>query len=162
MKDFKPISTPVVNEISDSNAAKPEEGAEERGLATQSHGGKLYFDYSKVWGMLNGLYYKFMAIIGGRGIGKTYGIWEYILRQYRERGRWNNACRFMWLRTTDSAVQKLKENAGQKICPYPSLQEQFQVKVYSVGSNIYIRDMKGYEGPTHHRAEDPQIGRAHV
>lgn len=147
MKDLKPIGNPVVNEISDSNAAKPEEGAEERELATQSRGGKLYFDYSKVWGMLNGQYYKFMAIIGGRGIGKTYGIWEYILRQYRERGRWNNKCRFMWLRTTDSAVQKLKENAGQKICPYPSLQEQYQVKVYTVGSNIYIRDMKGYDGP---------------
>lgn len=142
-----PIGTSVVNQINVSEEANCEEQSEERELATQFGGGvnSMYLDFSKIWGMLNGQFYKFMAIIGGRGIGKTYGAWKYILEQYRK-GNWNNKSRFMWLRTTDNALKKLKENNGQKVCSYESLKNKYHVRVYTVGSNIYIRDIKGYEG----------------
>ena len=143
-----PIGTHVLRHPSGLEAVKPDEGAfKYRGLTSQdsSVDKRMYLDWSKIWGPLNGDYYKFALIIGGRGIGKSYGVWEYILRQFKD-NKWDKFNRFMWLRTTDDAVQALTANTGQKMCPYPFMQDQYGVKVYTVGSNIYIREVpKDYE-----------------
>ncbi|NLN80057.1 MAG: phage DNA encapsidation protein [Erysipelotrichia bacterium] len=99
----------------------------------------VFLDWSPIWGMFNGQYYKFLAIIGGRGIGKTYGAWEYIARQYKK-NKWSILEKFMWLRTTDKAIQGLKAQSGLKLCDQ-GVQHKYNIKVYVVGNNIYIRDM---------------------
>lgn len=140
-----PIGTNVLRyPIGFSSGATSEEFAVNPVLATQgvnvvSLSSQMYLDWSKIWGMFNGDYYKFLAVIGGRGIGKTYGVWDYIVTQYKK-GYWHKQRMFSWLRTTESAVETLKKNYGQKLCD-GDVQLKHNVKVYTVGDNIYIRDM---------------------
>lgn len=98
-----------------------------------------YINYAPIWGMFNGEYYKILVIIGGRGIGKTFGLWDYIAAQYKL-GKWTNTRRFIWMRSTENAIKKLSQNNGQKLCDI-GVQYKHNIKVYTVGINIYIRDM---------------------
>lgn len=149
MSKKMPIGSPTVREPSPLSSAKPDEGEDILGgLAIQGLGGgnNIYLDWSKIWGFFNGEYYKLLAIIGGRGIGKTYGAWHYILSQHRKNKRWGKTDRFIWFRTTDAAMDGLKMNSGEKMCPYDDIKDKFKIRVTSVGNNIYFRDVAGYDG----------------
>lgn len=155
MSKKMPIGSPIVKDLSLNVPANPDEGGTIGGLAIQNlGGGNIYLDWSKIWGIFNGQYYKILALIGGRGVGKTYGAWEYLLRQHVERGRWNKYDRFIWFRTTDAAIAELKAQTGQKMCPYDQLKDHFGIRVTSVGNNIYFRDVKGYDGQFNGEAWD--------
>lgn len=155
MSKKMPIGSPIVKDLSLNIPANPDEGGTIGGLAIQNLGGdNIYLDWSKIWGIFNGQYYKILALIGGRGVGKTYGAWEYLLRQHVERGRWNKYDRFIWFRTTDAAIAELKAQNGQKMCPYDQLKDRFGIRVTSVGNNIYFRDVKGYDGQFNGEAWD--------
>lgn len=60
-----------------------------------------------------------MVIIGARGIGKTYGGKRYAIKKFLQEGK-----KFIWIRDTESALDELRENDGEKF--FADIKKEFK------------------------------------
>lgn len=65
----------------------------------------IYYNYRKIFSYN----YPIICIIGARGIGKTYGAKRYVIKKFLNEGK-----KFIWIRDTESALDELRENDGEK------------------------------------------------
>lgn len=136
-----PLGTSNMIERKTDKAAKSEKGADAVGFANHLQvRDRTYLEGSPIFGAVNGEWYRIGILVGGRGVGKTFLMWEYILNKFNE-NFWVPTKKFYWLRSTDAVIDALSANYGQQLCPYIGLKLQKNVQVYTVGKNIYMRKM---------------------
>lgn len=86
--------------------------------------------------------YNIYAIIGARGIGKTYAVKNYCIKNFIYKNK-----KFIWLRDTEESCEKLSSNKGSKF--FSDIEKKFKLeKSYIIGENIIINNMHaGYLMP---------------
>lgn len=88
----------------------------------------MYYLYNKV--LSYG--YEIIAVIGARGIGKTYGAKRKIIKDFIHRGSM-----FIWLRDNENALLKIKANRGAKF--FSDVRKEFtQLDAYIEGETFFI------------------------
>lgn len=65
----------------------------------------IYLDWSKIFGYNTNI----IAVVGARGIGKTYGVKRKLIKDLIHRGK-----KFIWIRDTGIACEELSANDGAK------------------------------------------------
>lgn len=65
----------------------------------------MYYNYAKIFSYNLPI----IAIVGARGIGKTYGCKKYVIKKFLQERK-----KFIWIRDTESALDELRENDGEK------------------------------------------------
>lgn len=80
------------------------------------------------------------VVIGGRQTGKSYAGTEFLIKQWRERGR-----RFVWIRLSKISVDKMLANNCDQLFD-PDLMRKYKLDLVRSKSNVYEvlkRDEKG-------------------
>lgn len=76
---------------------------------------------------------KVMAIIGVRGMGKTYSTKKYILKEYFRRGKV-----FCWMRDNENSVKEICSNNGASF--FKDISEDKSLNKYFINSKITVKD----------------------
>lgn len=91
-----------------------------------------YYDFNKLWSM-NGVY---NFVVGGRGIGKTYGSKKFVIKRFLDTGD-----QFIYLRRYDSELREAKQAL------FNDLHDAFpDYEFISNGSYLKIRPVSREEG----------------
>ena len=73
----------------------------------------------------------FYLLLGGREIGKSYSVTNYLVDQYKNKG-----IPFTWLRLTEKQTQKLLMNNAEKLVD-PDLRRKYDLDLKTSGNNVY-------------------------
>lgn len=82
--------------------------------------------------------YKIIFNFGGRGIGKTYSGKKLVINKFLRALKKGEVFKFAWVRRTESALDKLKNNGGAGFFEQ-SLLDQKKVSVKVVAESIYMK-----------------------
>jgi Podovirus DNA encapsidation protein (Gp16). len=77
----------------------------------------IYYKYNHIFSYNT----KIIAVVGARGIGKTYGAKRYVIKKFLHEGR-----KFIWLRDTEIACDELRANDGAKF--FADVKQEFNDK----------------------------------
>ena len=81
----------------------------------------------------------FYLLLGGREIGKSYSVTNYLVDQYKNKG-----IPFTWLRLTEKQAQKLLTNNAEKLVD-PDLRRKYNLDLRTSGNNVYEVKMEDVE-----------------
>lgn len=73
----------------------------------------------------------FFLLLGGREIGKSYGVTNFFVDQWKNKG-----IPFTWLRLTEAATRKLLMNNAEKLID-PDLRRKYNLDLVTSGNNVY-------------------------
>lgn len=96
--------------------------------------GNKYYSNSDVMGFSKKLW-KFIIIIGGRGVGKTYSTWKYVIKRWKKTGE-----KFVWLRANEAATKKLLASGGLKLIP-KELLRKYRINLRVNGTQVFFNNV---------------------
>ena len=73
----------------------------------------------------------FYILLGGREIGKSYSVTNFMVDQYKNKG-----IPFTWLRLTETQARKLLQNNAEKLVD-PDLRRKYDLDLVTSGNNVY-------------------------
>lgn len=73
----------------------------------------------------------FYCLLGGREIGKSYSVTNFLVDQWKNKG-----IPFVWLRLTETQARKLLQNNAEKLVD-PDLRRKYNLDLITSGNNVY-------------------------
>lgn len=81
----------------------------------------------------------FFILLGGRDAGKSYGVTQFYVEQFKNKGR-----PFYWIRLTEASARKLLNNNAEKLVD-PDIRRRYKLDLFVNGNRVYNveRNSKG-------------------
>ena len=81
----------------------------------------------------------FYLLLGGRDAGKSYGVTQFYVEQFKNKGR-----PFYWIRLTDKSAGALLTNNAEKLID-PDIRRRYNLDIVTIGNRVYDveRDSSG-------------------